>query len=504
VCRLAGIAVVIQHPGDQFIDGLRFQSRQTFGSFPAFGWYCCVNARCAKTFCFDVAAVGAYRSAFPWVARPEQAESRRADSRCQVIVSGRVTDTVSARNYYRHNNRLLDVISASLESLREAYDIVLIEGAGSPAEINLREHDIVNMRIALLADAPVLLAGDIDKGGVFASFVGTLALLKKREREFVKGFIINKFRGDLKLLQSGLDMLEFRTGRPVLGVVPYFHDISIAAEDSASLNERVVRRGNNAATEKMPDIAIIRLPHIANYDEFDSLAGEDCLVRYVERPEILGTPDLIILPGSKSTISDLDKLWKSGMADLIIEQAEKHVPVIGICGGYQMLGKKITDGNKTESSLSAIRGLGLLDVETAFKRQKRTAQVSARIISGAGILASLKGLEVSGYEIHMGQCSMHREQHLSCVFQPPQGEEEYLDGAVNPAGTVIGTYIHGLFDNAAFRRGLLSSLRNYRGLPSREYSGNMEADQYDKLAQLVREHIDMKQIRRIIERGINE
>ncbi|MFA5317574.1 MAG: cobyric acid synthase, partial [Dehalococcoidales bacterium] len=276
----------------------------------------------------------------------------QAGSRSQLIVRGKVTRTISAADYYRHTPELLSVVTQSLERLRATYDIIVIEGAGSPAEINLKSREIVNMRVAKMAASPVLLVGDIDRGGVFAAFVGTLALLDDDERDFVKGFIINKFRGDIGLLQPGLEMLEQLTAKPVFGVVPYYRDIRIAQEDSVYLEERPDDVPGNDL-----DIAVIRLPHIANYDDFDPLEEDVVAVRYVSRPEELGKPHLIILPGTKSTVSDLAHLKRSGLAREIVRQVMEGTPIIGICGGYQMLGKRILDPLGIESKAATIPGL---------------------------------------------------------------------------------------------------------------------------------------------------
>ncbi|MFC1958263.1 cobyric acid synthase [Chloroflexota bacterium] len=420
-----------------------------------------------------------------------------ADSKSQVVVLGKVMETMAASDYYQYKDKLLKVVADSLNRLRSAYDFVIIEGAGSPAEINLKKQEIVNMRIARLAKAPVLLAGDIDRGGVFAALIGTLHLMEPDEERLVKGFIINKFRGDMSLLKSGLDILESRTGKPVVGVVPYFRDISIAQEDSVYLEERrdSFRAGNL-------DIAIIKLPHISNYDDFDPLEMEGCRVRYVTSRRQLGNPDLIIIPGSKSTISDLEFLWHSRLAEEIIRQAKDGTPVLGICGGHQMLGKRIEDPHGVESAVDSCEGLGLLNMVNTFDREKVTTQVKARVIADKGILSEAKGRNIEGYEIHMGRCMSQNEESAFHIFQTPEGEAEYTDGAINTAGTILGTYIHGIFNNDSFRKGFLDSLRKYHELPS--YSSDYAAEkenQYDKLAELVRRNLDMQRIYRIIEEG---
>jgi len=420
-----------------------------------------------------------------------------ADDGSQVIVMGKVVRNISAKEYYRYTPSLLETITASLERLRSEYDIVVIEGAGSPAEINLKEREIVNMRVAKLAGAPVLLVGDIDRGGVFASLVGTLDLLTPEERGYVKGLVINKFRGDLGLLKPGLDFLEERMEKPVLGVVPYFRGIRIAQEDSVFLDERV-----NAPAGDDLDIAVIRLPHISNYDDFDPLEDEGCRVRYIAGKKELGNPHLIIIPGTKSTVSDLDFLWQSGLADEITRKGGAGTPVVGICGGYQMLGRTIIDEHRAESSRVTSPGLGLLDTVTHFSPEKATWQVKACVQTARGLLCDLEGVELTGYEIHMGRTESGKEGILR-VLATPQGPADYADGALNAEGTVLGTYLHGLFHNDTFRRGFLAALRRYWKLPEKQsdVTGSRER-QYDRLAEIVRESLDMTQVYRILEAGV--
>jgi len=422
-----------------------------------------------------------------------------ADSRCQVIVQGKVAATISADNYYRFTPSLLEVVESSLRRLRAAYDVVVIEGAGSPAEINLKDREIANMRVARLAQAPVLLVGDIDRGGVFASLVGTLELLAEEERDYVKGFIINKFRGEPKLLQPALEFLEQRTSKPVLGVVPYFRGISIAQEDSVYLDERLESQPSDDL-----DIAVIRLPHISNYDDFDPLEEDGCRVRYVISPGELGNPHLIILPGTKSTISDLQYLRRFGLADEVLRRAKAGTPVIGICGGYQILGRSILDTQGVESAKEGDFGLGLLDVVTSFAAEKSTRQVKAKVVADRGLLSGMKGREVVGYEIHMGQTSGAEATGCFQVFETPQGAVDYCDGTLNAEGTVLGTYMHGLFHNFGFRQALLANLRRRWGLAERR-AGNMagKEPQYDRLAALVRHSLDMAAVYRILEQGVN-
>ena len=422
-----------------------------------------------------------------------------ADSRCQVIVMGKVARTISAAEYYRYAPELLDVVENALNRLRSAYDIVVIEGAGSPAETNLRDREIVNMRTARLARAPVLLVGDIDRGGVFASLVGTLELLEGVELNYIKGFIINKFRGDLQLLQPAIDFLEKRTSRPVLGVVPFLRDLRIAQEDSVYLEDR---RENPTADDL--DIAVIRLPRISNYDDFDPLEEEGCLLRYVTHSHELGSPHLIILPGTKSTINDLQFLRQSGLAEEIQRLAIEGTHIIGICGGYQMLGKGILDPHGVESAEKKAPGLGLLNIVTDFTPEKSTSQVKVKVLANKGLLMGLKRQELVGYEIHMGQTDCQEEIPAFRVFETPQGKADYYDGTINTPGTIFGTYLHGLFHNSNFRQTMLAYLRREMGLSEKKVAINTGKEyQYDRLAEAIRSSLDMKFIYKTIETGVN-
>ncbi len=415
-----------------------------------------------------------------------------ADAKSQVIVLGKVAQNLEADKYYEYTPHLLEIIENSLNKLRSNYDIVVIEGAGSPAEINFREREIVNMRVARMFQSPVLLVGDIDRGGVFASLVGTLQLLTRKERALVKGLIINKFRGDLNLLKPGLDMLEKYARKPVLGVIPYFHDITIAQEDSVYLDERPTSTANGNLC-----IAVIRLPHVSNYDDFDPLEEHGCTVRYVTQPSELDNPDLIILPGTKTTIADLLHLQQVGLDQAIIQQAKSGTPVAGICGGYQMLGKSISDPYEVESREGRIPGLGLLDNETIFNHEKTTTQVKAQVIADNGLLRDMKGIEVTGYEIHMGQTSSQNYTPAFKILETPGGEKDYFDGAINNDGTIFGTYIHGLFHNADFTQAFLDRLRQIRGLPATSTTSINKEEHYNKLADIVRQNLDIPRVYKI-------
>ena len=308
----------------------------------------------------------------PLLLKPE------GDSRSQVVLLGKPYAVASARDYYNLKPLIWDSVASALDSLRAEYDVIVIEGAGSPAEVNLKQHDIVNMKVAKYAHSPVLLVGDIDRGGVFAQLVGTMELLEPNERELVKGLVVNKFRGDASLLTDGLDFLEKRIGVPVAGVIPYFTDIRIAEEDSLGLK---LRSGD--AGEDVVDVAIMRLPHISNFDDFDPLVYEPSVhVRYVGRAEEYGNPDLVIIPGSKTTVDDLDWLRSKGLDKSIIASRRRGKPVIGICAGYQMLGETLLDPKGIESPRARTTGLGLLPATTTFLSDKSTHQVSGKVVEG--------------------------------------------------------------------------------------------------------------------------
>jgi adenosylcobyric acid synthase len=381
----------------------------------------------------------------------------------QVIVLGRPVGNMSARDYHLgRNTDLLQIIEKTLAKLHREYEIIVIEGAGSPAEVNLKDRDIANMRIARLTQAPVLLAADIDRGGALASVVGTLALLDPEEERLVRGIIINKFRGDRSLLEPALSFLEQRTGKPVLGVLPYLN-LRLPAEDSVCLDEA------EAAGAAPIEISVIYLPRISNFTDFDALALEPGVrVRYVRDGDRLGTPDLIIIPGTKNTTEDLLYLYETGHAAAIREAAARGVPVCGLCGGYQMLGRELHDPDHTESTRDELPGLGLLDAVTTFAADKVLAQAEGRICAGGGLFGLTPqdtGLEVSGYEIHMGRTELGAGARPFLEVTRRRGEAASgYDGAVAASELVWGTYFHGLFDNDRFRGRLLNWLRQRRGL----------------------------------------
>ena len=430
-----------------------------------------------------------------------------ADHRSQAVVLGRPAFTLRAGQFQSRKAELWPVVTRALDELRQAYDVVVIEGAGSPAEINLRAGDIVNMRLARYAAAPVLLVGDIDRGGVFAHLYGTLALLEPDERALVRGLVINKFRGDRSLLEPGLRMITERTGVPVAGVVPYLPDLRIADEDAASLDERGMRnaeRGIHAGAStpdsafRIPhsalDVAVVRLPRIANFDDFDPLAAEpDVRLRFVERADDLGRPDLIVLPGTKATIADLAWLRQTGLAARVRAAAGAGTAVLGVCGGYQMLGAAVRDPLHVESSEDAVPGLGLLPVATDFAPVKATHQAEGEVRADAGLLAGCAGLPVRGYEIHMGRTvaldpaaaavlALRRRWGVGC---------EATDGAVGGGGWVVGTYLHGLFDNDALRAAMLGNLARRNGIHFRPGVPLDRAAAYDRLASVLRAELDL-------------
>lgn len=456
----------------------------------------------------------------------------------QVIVNGRARATMTAREYYAFRHTLREDVMRSFTVLADLYDLVILEGAGSPAEINLRENDIANMGMAAMANAPVLLVGDIDRGGVFASLYGTVKLLEPDEQRRIQGLVINKFRGDPGILDPGLRRLEELLGLPVLGVLPYgeFH---IDEEDS--LTERLSVRqfsqkipplegsgapdqGNTPLTaetcpaagvsfrrENLPqlDIAVIRLPRLSNFTDFavfDILP--DVTLRYATNAASLRQPDLVILPGSKNTLEDLRFLHENGLAECIALLHQRGVPIIGICGGYQMLGSLVRDPLGMESGLNAMPGLGLLPVETIFAPHKHTRQARQTVRSDRGVLRDAKGLSLCGYEIHMGH-TRKVGKGLCEAFARPDSQDMAQDrhdgdaGTVNAHGTVFGTYLHGLFDNLTFTRILLNNLREAKGLAPLSVSLDSYVDfrerEYDRLADMAETSLDMALLRRIID-----
>ncbi|XEH48548.1 cobyric acid synthase [Edwardsiella tarda] len=427
-----------------------------------------------------------------------------SDCQAQVVLMGRVLQDMDAVHYHQYKPQLLEQVAEVYHQLAAQVDIMVLEGAGSPAEINLRDRDIVNMGMAEKVDAPVLLVADIDRGGVFAAIYGTLALLEPQERARVKGVIINKFRGDVSLLTPGLRQIEALTGVPVLGVVPWL-DLDLDDEDGVAL-----QRGKyHDETARALDIAVLQLPYMSNFTDFSPLhAQPDVTLRYVTRPEAIGRPDLLILPGSKSTLADLRYLHDSGLTHGLLCAHQDGVPILGICGGYQMLGNQIIDG--VESTQAAMPGLGLLDCETRFAQQKTTTQVLAHVAAGLpGPWGNCAGLALTGYEIHMGTTQRGAGCAPFCQLWQRNGEPcAQEDGAISHDGLVMGTYLHGLFDEPRLTRHLLDALRLAKGMAPAE---GAELDyhawrqrQFDALAAALRSHLDLPQIYRLMREHAEE
>ena len=418
----------------------------------------------------------------------------------QVIIMGKPVGNMSAREYHRgYSLKAFDAVKEALGRLDKEYDTIVIEGAGSPAEINLKANDIVNMRVAKYLQAPVLLIADIDRGGALASLVGTLELLDEEERALVKGLVINKFRGDVTLLTPAIDFLEEKTGKPVLGVVPHIDQMGIDDEDSVSLEEKQA-----APTEGDIRIAVIQTPKISNFTDFDALAHEkDVALYYVKSVEDLGEPDVIMLPGSKNTTEDMLYLRKSGLGEKILAHAKAGKAVIGICGGYQMLGEVIRDPQHTESQNDEVAGLGLLGMETVFASEKLTSQVVAQCQDLHFMGQSISADNLQGYEIHMGHTTFTREadKHPFIVCQRRGKTCASQEGTANAAGNVFGTYIHGVFDNDVFRRSVLNALRHSKGLEALANARNVMAEKqkaYEHLADVVEKALDMEKLYQIM------
>jgi adenosylcobyric acid synthase len=422
------------------------------------------------------------------------------DRKAQVILHGEVYKNMSAAQYHEFKPQLAEMVKETFQELSSKNDIVVIEGAGSPAEINLRENDIVNMGMAQMADSPVILVGDIDKGGVFASLAGTMLLLTEEERARVKGVVINKFRGDLEILKPGLGMLYDIIKVPVLGVVPY---TKLNIEDEDSLAERFQKEKVTKISEI--DIVIIKVPHMSNFTDFNALENlQGIKVRYVGAPHEVGEPDIIILPGTKNTIEDMLYLKRSGMEQVIKKLHEKGVVIFGVCGGYQMLGINIEDPYKTESELLNIEGMSLLNSRTVFGQKKITTQVEGSISCVSELLYDLDNTKVNGYEIHMGTT----EYNDGCIpfieiNKTLESKTKSVGGVMNKEGNVFGTYIHGIFDNMEFTVGFINNIRKSKGLAKLDYDKSMEFDeykemQYDNLAEILRASIDIKKIYEIV------
>lgn len=422
------------------------------------------------------------------------------DKGSQVILNGEVLRDMTAKEYYTQKTVLIPHILNAYNSLANDFDIIVIEGAGSPAEINLRENDIVNMGMAELVDAPVILVGDIDRGGVFASIAGTLLLLTDDEKKRVKGTVINKFRGDVELLKPGLDMLEDITNVDVLGVIPY---MKLEIDDEDSLSERL--EYSNSCN--LIDIAVIKLPRMSNFTDFNVFGMcKNVGLRYVSSVKELGEPDMIIIPGTKNTIEDLKWLRQSGLEPRIKRHANEGKALFGICGGYQMLGEKIYDPDNVESG-GEIRGLELLKTETTFYKEKIRTQIKGRFNNIEGFYKELSKVEFEGYEIHMGDTDIKDENSLSIINvvsiagnKPSESE----NGAVND--NVAGSYIHGIFDNSQVVNTIVKILYEKKGLIVEGLENfdikEFKNTQYDILAQTVRNTIDMDKIYKTLDNNL--
>ncbi len=417
-----------------------------------------------------------------------------SDTGSQVIVQGRVVRNMGVKEYNAYKPEAFLKVQESFQRLKERFPFIVMEGAGSIAEINLRAHDIANLKVAAMAGAPAILVADIDRGGVFAQIVGTLELLTPEEKGLVKGVIINKFRGDASLLKPGIDFVEERTGVPVLGVLPWFKGISLPEEDSVALGKK--GRGAVAADDvKKLRVGVVRLPRISNYTDFSALEAEpDLELRYLDSPAPVDSLDLLILPGTKSTLADLAFLRESGIFDAV--QRFKGA-VVGICGGYQMLGARVLDPHRVESGIGSAAGLGLLDVVTTMLKEKQTHQVEARLLPAGQEIAPGAGAGIAGYEIHMGESVLGSCVRPFAGIGKRSGSDASLeDGAVSPDGRVFGTYLHGIFDNHGFRTAFLNRIRREKGLPEQAEAVPV-ADPFDLLADHMERHLDMERIFRI-------
>ncbi|HEY1969069.1 MAG TPA: cobyric acid synthase [Pseudonocardia sp.] len=408
-----------------------------------------------------------------------------SDRSSQVVVLGRAQGTVSARDYPERKALLLDTVVRTLQGLRADYDVVICEGAGSPAEINLRSNDIANMGLARAAELPVLVVGDIDRGGVLAHLFGTLALLSAADQALIAGFVINKFRGDPSLLEPGLRQLRQLTGRDTLGVLPFDSRLWLDAEDSlAAVADGVIGRPAPPLGSRWLRVAVPRLPRLSNATDVEALACEPGVaVRYVTEPSRLSDADLVVLPGSKSTVADLEWLRTTGLAEAIGEHAAAGGPVLGICGGYQMLARRIVD--RVESGRGAVDGLGLLDLEIEFESEKHLARPTGTAL----------GQPVCGYEIHHGRVVRNGQPPL---VSGPDGTIEGTD-----AGTVLGSHWHGLLENDGFRRALLSRIApaGFQAAADTCFA-SIRAGQLDLLGDLVERHLDTDAVWRLIEDGV--
>ncbi len=416
------------------------------------------------------------------------------DNLSQVVLMGKPLRNFNARDYFGNKEEHMNAVREAYDHLQQRYDLIVIEGAGSPAEINLRDRDIVNMATARMANAPVLLVGDIDRGGVFAWMKGTYDLLTEEEQGFVAGFIINKFRGDLDLLEPGIRQFEGMVPKPVLGVVPFQRELFVDEEDAIPV-ARNTHKNHGPATLH---IDILRLPRISNFTDFTPLFEDpDVSAHYVWHPSQIQNPDLIIIPGSKNTLADCEFIRQQSLDRTLVECNLQGTRILGICGGYQMLGRVMKDPRQVESGLGEIPGLGFLDMSTTLNKEKLTRQITVTARPG---IVSTETVPVTGYEIHMGTTDFTHP--YPALFSNGSGEPVPQLGVSDETGSVMGTYLHGMFDNDQFRKNFLDQLRIRLGrpLPNIEFNfSSLREDQFDRLAGLVEDHLDTEAILRILD-----
>ena len=407
------------------------------------------------------------------------------DRKIQIIVNGKSIGNMSGIEYGKFKTSLKPEIMKSYDYIRENYDISILEGAGSPVEINIKGEDIANMKMAEMADSPVILVADIDRGGVFASIYGTIMLMSEKERARVKGVIINKFRGDINILKSGLEEIEKLTGVPVIGVMPY---TNVDIEDEDSVTERFKR----LQKKKGINISVIKLKHISNFTDIDALRMvEDINIKYINSVDEMGEEDIIIIPGTKNTIDDLKELKDNGIATEIIKASKNGKIIIGICGGFQMLGEKIKDPYGIESEIKEIPGLGLLELETVMEKEKNTTQYEGKLSNCTGLLEGLEGEKIKGYEIHQGvtfgnESKVNDEDRIVTVVK---GEN------------IFATYLHGIFENEKITRNILNKVRAKKGIELQMKGITFDEyreQQLDKLEKIFRENVDIDKIYEIL------
>lgn len=416
------------------------------------------------------------------------------NTRSQVIVNGRPLETLAAADYFSRRDQLWPVVTAAIDRLRQEYELIVIEGAGSPAELNLAGVEIVNFAVARYCQSTVLLVGDIERGGVFAQLLGTLWLLPPEDRAMVSGLIVNKFRGDLSLFDQGVDILAQRSGVPVFGVLPWVDDLHLPEEDALAIGCSNASEGHSAnrlGARKMK-VAVVHLPHISNFDDFDPLKNHSGIeLYYTKSARSIGEADVVILPGTKNTIEDLRWLRKSGLADAITRFAEGGKQIVGICGGYQILGRQIQNPKCLESTDSEATGLGLLDVDTVFYDTKETRQVQARIVDDI-VAPGTTGESITGYEIHHGRT--RTSSPWLARNQADIAHDDAMDGSHSADGQVWGCYLHGLFHNDQFRAAWLQSLGVSTTSPDARKAHSMVDDSLNRLADVMEIHLDLDQL----------